>query len=373
MLGALCLQAALPSEEAREQSERSPPHVREPFLSNDPSLPRSPPLGEAHPSHLRALSIDERHWDTISASVLSSGSPLVEPLTVQTGRIGQVGQRLGLPETRTIGPLEPDSVLREEEDVARLQDLTGDVRRSPLHADGLETLPPDLPLNASNSSAQPLPPGVLTDYAGRRLSSASEVMGRRCDRAVKEMLRREAENAPPPLYSDPLLGVVVSPLKSNEQVRIVYVLGLGPRHFAHMLISRLLYALYSPSNLFLIHADVKAPAESLTECMRIQEKYPNVHILRTRRLVQWGMFTMVAITLDAIRSVVDSKLPFDYVINLSDVDLSLRTDAEMQRFFARMRGRSLINVHEGGGEQLIEANKVRDRVGVGSGSGSGFA
>ena len=73
-----------------------------------------------------------------------------------------------------------------------------------------------------------------------------------------------------------------------------------------------------------------------------ERKHPNVRVMQTRRLVQWGMFTMVAIMLDAIHSVLSSALSFDFFINLSDADLSLRTDSEMRAFLARHKGRSFV-------------------------------
>ena len=51
--------------------------------------------------------------------------------------------------------------------------------------------------------------------------------------------------------------------------------------------------------------------------MRLDATYANVHLLRTRRLVQWGMFSMVAITLDAIRSVSSSRMQQCGLVRLS--------------------------------------------------------
>ena len=119
-------------------------------------------------------------------------------------------------------------------------------------------------------------------------------------------------------------------------MRIVYFIGVGPRPQAHLVISRLLYALWSAAHLFLLHLDVKAVGDSVSECLRLDAAYSNVHVMRTRRLVQWGMFSMVSSYLDGIRSVLDAAkagtLDFDFFINLSDADLSLRTDTEMRAF-----------------------------------------
>ena len=55
--------------------------------------------------------------------------------------------------------------------------------------------------------------------------------------------------------------------------------------------------------------------------MRLGAAYANVHVMRTRRLVQWGMFSMVSNYLDGIRSVLDAAkagaLAFDFFINLN--------------------------------------------------------
>uniref|UniRef100_A0A7S3EQP7 protein xylosyltransferase n=1 Tax=Haptolina ericina TaxID=156174 RepID=A0A7S3EQP7_9EUKA len=235
---------------------------------------------------------------------------------------------------------------------------------------GLEALQGVLPDIQQHAATAKLP--ELLDFSGHPLSETSPALNKRCRAAVQDVLDRATHGDPPPLYSDPLIGVEVAPLNSSTDLRIVYAIGLGPRPYAHTVVSRLIYALYSPNHLFLLHADVKATQETLAECMRLDATYANVHLLRTRRLVQWGMFSMVAITLDAIRSVLDAKVQFDFLINLSDADLSLRTDAEVRAFLSKVRGRSLINIHDGGGEQLAEANRFMNAHTIIECGGYGF-
>ena len=50
---------------------------------------------------------------------------------------------------------------------------------------------------------------------------------------------------------------------------------------------------------------------------------------------------MLATLLDALASFVE-RIDFDFVINLSDADLALRTSAEMVRFLRRFKERSFI-------------------------------
>jgi len=218
----------------------------------------------------------------------------------------------------------------------------------------------------------------LTDYAGRPLNESSEALDRRCQQAINEVMERERSQSAPPLYSDPLEGVQVAPKNSSAEVRVVYFIGVGPRPHAHVVVSRLLYALWSAVNLYLLHIDVKAGGEAVSECMRLDAQYPNVHVMRTRRLVQWGMFSMVSNYLDGIRSVLDAAkrgdfdFDFDFFINLSDADLALRTDAEVRAFLARIGPRTMVNVHEGGGPLLTEANAFIDAHTIVECGGYGF-
>jgi hypothetical protein len=52
-------------------------------------------------------------------------------------------------------------------------------------------------------------------------------------------------------------------------------------------------------------------------------------------------FSVLASMLDALASFVE-RVDFDFVINLSDTDLALRTNAEMVRFLRSFKGRSML-------------------------------
>lgn len=76
----------------------------------------------------------------------------------------------------------------------------------------------------------------------------------------------------------------------------------------------------------------------------IASSRPNVHLLKTRRLVQFGGFTSVLPLLDALASLV-GRLDFDFALPLSDTDLPLRTNAELTTFLAPFRNRSFLHIH----------------------------
>ena len=120
---------------------------------------------------------------------------------------------------------------------------------------------------AAAAAAAPQSRWELSDYTGRPLNETSAALDQRCQQAINEVLEREASQTGPPLYSDPLQGVQLAPRNtSGGAVRIVYFVGVGPRPQAHLVVSRLLYALWSAAHLFLLHLDVKAGPDAVSEC-----------------------------------------------------------------------------------------------------------
>ena len=194
----------------------------------------------------------------------------------------------------------------------------------------------------------------LLDHAGTRLAGQPKwtAFNQRCRQAVKKALVEPANAGTPSmltLYPDPMTGVSVEPRSSPGDVRVVYVV-LASRASAASVVSRLVRALYHPSHLFLVHTDLKTNSSTHERLQGFAAARPNVHVLKTRRLVQWAGFSMVLALLDALSSFV-GRLDFDFVIPISDGELALRTNEEMVAFLGRFRGRSMVRVaaHEEGG------------------------
>ncbi|KAL1496660.1 hypothetical protein AB1Y20_014260 [Prymnesium parvum] len=185
----------------------------------------------------------------------------------------------------------------------------------------------------------------LLDFAGQPLPSTPKwhAFRQRCAEAARRALELPA--APPrlTLFPEPLSGVSVAPRRREGEVRLVYVV-IASRGASGGAVARLLRALYDAAHLFLIHVDLKAPAATLERLQGLAAARSNVHVMKTRRLVQWGGFTMVLPLLDALASFVD-RLDFDFVIPLSDSDLALRTNEEMVDFLRPFRGRSMLRVY----------------------------
>jgi hypothetical protein len=59
--------------------------------------------------------------------------------------------------------------------------------------------------------------------------------------------------------------------------------------------------------------------------------------------------------LDALKTITERTIDYDFVINLSDADVALRTHDEILRFLRPYRGRNLVQVHTGDNEWLAKA------------------
>jgi len=106
---------------------------------------------------------------------------------------------------------------------------------------------------------------------------------------------------------------------------------------------RLFKALYDPSNFYLIHIDKKANQEIGEEISVFLQKYPNVHILKSKNVV-WGGYSMVQAELDGIKYLLDMKMEWDYFINLSGQDYPLKSQKIIKEFLSKNNGKNYIKI-----------------------------
>lgn len=191
----------------------------------------------------------------------------------------------------------------------------------------------------------------LTDSDGNQLALAPHMkpLDARCQQSLRRAIADGANLADEngtekklAVYPDSLAGVAIEPRSHASDVRIVYFI-LASRPSAPTMVTRLIHALYHPSHLFLVHVDLKANTSILTQLQSLAETRTNVHVLKTRRLVQWGGFSMVFAMLDAIASFID-RVDFDFFINLADSELALRTNEEIMSFLRPFRGRGFVRI-----------------------------
>ena len=166
----------------------------------------------------------------------------------------------------------------------------------------------------------------------------------KCRSALAQRLERQPYKALPALYIDPLQPLPLADAAGGV-VHFVYFI-MASRPYGWETINRNVIALQRPgaledtgandTNVFLVHVDAKLGEARKHELRDVLiTPRPDVYMLRRPRPVLWAGWSMILALFDAMASVVRRGLHFEYFINLSDADLTLRTDAELRAFFAR--------------------------------------
>ncbi|HCA09619.1 beta-1,6-N-acetylglucosaminyltransferase [Chryseobacterium sp.] len=106
---------------------------------------------------------------------------------------------------------------------------------------------------------------------------------------------------------------------------------------------RLFKAIYDPANFYLIHIDKKANLEIGEDVNVFLQKYPNVHILKSKNVV-WGGYSMVQAELDGMKYLLEMNMKWDYFINLSGQDYPLKSQEIIKDFLSKNNGKSYIKI-----------------------------
>jgi Core-2/I-Branching enzyme len=104
---------------------------------------------------------------------------------------------------------------------------------------------------------------------------------------------------------------------------------------------QLLSVIYRPQNQYVIHIDSRAPEEMHAAARCLKSSYTNVAILPAVPCI-WGLFNQVRVTLNSIRTLLDSD--WDYFLNLSGQDLPLVTQEEICSFLDNRAGKNFVEV-----------------------------
>jgi protein xylosyltransferase len=188
--------------------------------------------------------------------------------------------------------------------------------------------------------------GEYLDHEGRPAGASLTELIRHCDAAIGERLTRSvAGRRPFEAVAEPLAHVPTS--KDERGLSIAYLVMVG-RESAHYIVTRLVRSTYSAHNLYLLHLDAKLSVDAARPLRQALSPHGNIRFMARRHRVGWGAFSMVAVLLDGLATLVASSFPFDYVINLSDADMALRTHGEISTFLRQFseQGASFVAVKE---------------------------
>ncbi|XP_005393886.1 PREDICTED: beta-1,3-galactosyl-O-glycosyl-glycoprotein beta-1,6-N-acetylglucosaminyltransferase 3 isoform X1 [Chinchilla lanigera] len=103
---------------------------------------------------------------------------------------------------------------------------------------------------------------------------------------------------------------------------------------------RLLRAVYAPQNIYCVHVDEKSP-ETFKEAVRaIASCFPNVFIASKLVRVVYASWSRVQADLNCMEDLLQSSVPWKYLLNTCGTDFPIKTNAEMVRALKMLNGKN---------------------------------
>ncbi|XP_037358492.1 beta-1,3-galactosyl-O-glycosyl-glycoprotein beta-1,6-N-acetylglucosaminyltransferase 3 [Talpa occidentalis] len=103
---------------------------------------------------------------------------------------------------------------------------------------------------------------------------------------------------------------------------------------------RLLRAVYAPQNIYCIHVDEKSP-ETFKEAVKaIVSCFPNVFLASKLVRVVYASWSRVQADLNCMEDLLQSAVPWKYLLNTCGTDFPIKTNAEMVRALKMLNGKN---------------------------------
>ncbi|NXX83944.1 GCNT3 acetylglucosaminyltransferase, partial [Urocolius indicus] len=103
---------------------------------------------------------------------------------------------------------------------------------------------------------------------------------------------------------------------------------------------RLLRSLYAPQNVYCVHVDGKAPLAFQEAVRAIAACFPNVFVASRQEKVVYASWSRLQADLNCMRDLLESPVPWHYVLNTCGTDFPIKTNAEMVRALKLLQGRN---------------------------------
>ncbi|XP_071441320.1 xylosyltransferase oxt [Hetaerina americana] len=185
---------------------------------------------------------------------------------------------------------------------------------------------------------------------------------------------REAPVPTPPHLPDGVTAPhTIGKTGEEAPVRIAFLLTLNGRALRQ--VRRLLKALFHTRHFFFIHVDARQDylfRELLPlERMKLLEHpwgnitnssntygspnpFSNIRLSRKRFSTIWGGASLLRTLLESMRQLLVSPWPWDYVVNLSESDFPVKTDAQLVSFLTANRGKSFVKSHGRDAQRFVQ-------------------
>ncbi|XP_010311736.2 beta-1,3-galactosyl-O-glycosyl-glycoprotein beta-1,6-N-acetylglucosaminyltransferase 3 [Balearica regulorum gibbericeps] len=103
---------------------------------------------------------------------------------------------------------------------------------------------------------------------------------------------------------------------------------------------RLLRSLYAPQNVYCVHIDSKSPAAFQEAVRAIVACFPNVFVASRLEKVVYASWSRLQADLNCMQDLLQSPVPWRYVLNTCGTDFPIKTNAEIVRVLKVLQGRN---------------------------------
>ena len=158
------------------------------------------------------------------------------------------------------------------------------------------------------------------------------------------------------------------PITGNEEnvdgqppVKIVYLLTIAGR--ASRQVSRLIKRIYSPDHYILVHVDSRQEYMH-REVSKLATILPNLRLVSKRYSTIWGGASLLTMLLSALNELLAMPdwTDWDFVLNLSESDFPVKTQAELVSFLSSNRGSNFVKSHGREQDKFIKKQVVKSQV-----------
>lgn len=106
-------------------------------------------------------------------------------------------------------------------------------------------------------------------------------------------------------------------------------------------LARLVSRLKTENTSFFIHIDGKTDQETYLQMVNQLQGIPSVYFVKRYKCF-WGDFKIIQATLEGIKSLIESKVEFDYAILLSGQDYLIKPNSYINNFLEQRQGQEFI-------------------------------
>ncbi|MBZ3886300.1 N-acetyllactosaminide beta-1,6-N-acetylglucosaminyl-transferase, isoform C [Sciurus carolinensis] len=132
---------------------------------------------------------------------------------------------------------------------------------------------------------------------------------------------------------------ITSPLSGEEAAfSLAFVMVI---HKDFDTFERLFRAIYMPQNVYCVHVDEKASTEFKKSVWRLLSCFPNAFMASKRESVVYGGISRLQADLNCMKDLVNSEVPWKYVLNTCGQDFPLKTNKEIVQYLKGFKGKNI--------------------------------